>query len=55
MGYKIPDLKEDLTLRLLNYLDRYEAPFTFTDETKQCMQEDIEDIIDEKFKKILYK
>jgi hypothetical protein len=52
MGYKIPDLKEDLTLRLLNYLDRYEPPFTFTDETLQCMQEDIEAIIDEKFEKI---
>ena len=52
MGYKIPDLKEDIHWDIMNYLDSYDAPFTFTNETKKMMQLHIEDIIDHKFEKI---
>jgi hypothetical protein len=52
MGYKIPDLKEDIHWDIMTYLDGYDAPFDFTDETKKMMQGHIEDIIDKHFAKI---
>ena len=41
MGYKIPDLKEDIQFAVFEYMDKYDCPQTFTDELRQTIAEDI--------------
>ena len=52
MGYKILDVKADIHEDVEKYMDGYTAPFTFTDEVKQSIMEDVLDIVDEHFEKI---
>ena len=47
MGYKIPDLKEDIQAAVFDYMDKYDCPQTFTDQLRQTIAEDIAyDILD---------
>ena len=52
MGYKIPDLKEDIENNVFEYMDKFNCPQVFTDELRQTIAEDINDIVDKHFKKI---
>ena len=53
MGYKIPDLKEDIQAAVFDYMDKYDCPQTFTDELRQTIAEDIAyDILDKHFERI---
>ena len=52
MGYKILDVKADIHEDVEKYMDGYTAPFTFTDEDKQWIMDDICDIVDKHFEKI---
>ena len=52
MGYKILDVKADIHEDVEKYMDGYTAPFTFTDEDKQSIMDDICDIVDKHFERI---
>jgi len=53
MGYKIPDLKEDIENSVFDYMDKYDCPQVFTDELRQTIAEDIvNEIVYKHFEKI---
>lgn len=53
MGYKIPDLKEEIQFAVFDYMDKLDCPQTLTDELRQTIAEDIAyDILDKHFNKI---
>ena len=45
MGYKIPDLKEDIENSVFDYMDKYDCPQVFTDELRQTIAEDVNEIV----------
>jgi len=52
MGYKIPDLKEDIENSVFDYMDKYDCPQVFTDELRQTIAEDVNEIVYKHFEKI---
>ena len=53
MGYKIPDLKEEIQFAVFNYMDKLDCPQILTDELRQTIAEDIAyDVVASAFVKI---
>ena len=52
MEHKILDVKEQIQEDVISYMEGYTAPFTFTDEDKQSITDDVCDIVVDNFKKI---
>jgi hypothetical protein len=48
----IKEVKEQLQEDVITYMEGYTPPFTFTDEEKQSITEDVCDIIVDKFKRL---
>ena len=52
MEHKILDVKEQIQEDVITYMEGFAPPFTFTDEDKQSIMDDICDIVDKHFEKI---
>jgi|TARA_B100000085_G_scaffold267569_1_gene277237 hypothetical protein len=53
MGYKIPDLKEEIQFAVFDYMDKLDCPQTFTEELRQTIAEDIAyDVVTSAFLKL---
>ena len=45
MQSSLPDLKEDIENNVFEYMDKFDCPQVFTDELRQTIAEDINDIV----------
>jgi hypothetical protein len=48
----IKEVKEQLQEDVITYMEGYTAPFTFTDEDKQSVMDDVCDIVVNNFKRL---
>ena len=52
MGIKIQDVKEQIQEDVITYMESYTPPFTFTDDLKRYITDDVCDIVVNNFEKI---